>query len=97
MTHLKLATKSMEISDSQNATQIAYEDVSDVQTASQHANGVAGLLENSVARLADATEFLEMMMEEEKLCVDSADDVGEALALIIEAQRLLAATYARAC
>lgn len=95
MTHLKLASKSMEIADSQNATHLAYENVLTLQSADKHSAAAARRLEKTAARLTDAMENLELLVEKDYLIVPAADDVHAALALIMEAQQLLAAAHAR--
>lgn len=94
MTHIKLASTSMEIADSQNATQIAYVDVQKPRVGGKARKDAARRIERIAARLSDAAAQLEDLLDD-GLTEQAADDVHEALGRLMETQRLMATAHAR--
>ncbi len=94
MTHIKLASTSMEIADSQNATQIAYADAPKPRIGGKARKDAARQIERITSRLSDAAAQLEDLLDE-NLTEQVTDDVHEALGRIMETQRLMAMAHAR--
>lgn len=94
MTHIKLASTSMEIADSQNATQIAYADVQKPRSGGKARKDAVRRIEKIASRLSDAAAQLEDLLDD-NLTEQVTDDVHEALGRIMETQRLMATAHAR--
>lgn len=93
--NLKLASIAMDSADLQNATHIAYADAVKPKLGDKARRGAARRIEKAATRLADAAEMLEMLLETHRLSAEAGDDVHEALAQIMETQRLVATAHAR--